>query len=181
MEDRSVKLALRPSICHGSSQEIWVCGSRDTGKKDKHAQLFPFRVHYSAVPGEAELRGGVNFYTEWGKKHINWDLSIFPVLTPPFKSLISKGCGGKSSSLYMSMHTGGACWLLQWKSFIMIFSIQEQENLFCTFEKLRGLISGFIFDIWEYILIMLKQVAVFSSAPGSENNIIKYKILENIF
>lgn len=31
-------------------------------EKDKHAQRFPFRVHYSAVPGEPELRRGVNSY-----------------------------------------------------------------------------------------------------------------------
>lgn len=29
-------------------------------KKDKHAQRFLFRVHYSGVPGEPELRAGVD-------------------------------------------------------------------------------------------------------------------------
>lgn len=38
-------------------------------KKDKHAQRFPFRVHYSAVPGEPELRGGVNSYQVREKTH----------------------------------------------------------------------------------------------------------------
>lgn len=47
--------ALSPSISHGSSQGIWVLGCRDAEKKDKHAQRFPFRVHYSADPGWARV------------------------------------------------------------------------------------------------------------------------------
>lgn len=38
-------------------------------KKDKHAQRFPFRVHYSGVPGEAELRAGVDSHQVKGKKN----------------------------------------------------------------------------------------------------------------
>lgn len=37
-------------------------------KKDKHAQRFSFRVHYSAVPGEPELRRGVDSYRVKEKK-----------------------------------------------------------------------------------------------------------------
>lgn len=45
----------------GSWQQKHLGGERwEFKKKDKHAQRFPFRVHYSGVPGEPELSAGVD-------------------------------------------------------------------------------------------------------------------------
>lgn len=65
-------------------------------KEDKHAQCFPFSFITLMSHVSPSWEGGVNSYkVRKKKKHINWDLSIFRLLTPSFKSLISNGCGGR--------------------------------------------------------------------------------------
>lgn len=83
MEDMFMKLGVSFESFNKSRAESRIWGSwqqRHLGedgslkkkKKDKHAQRFPFRVHYSGVPGEAELRAGVDSHQVKGeKKHIN--------------------------------------------------------------------------------------------------------------
>lgn len=67
------KSRAQPRIWGSRQQRHW--GRRGVKKKkDKHAQRFPFRVHYSAIPGEPELRRGVDSYQvkeKKEKKHIN--------------------------------------------------------------------------------------------------------------
>lgn len=59
---------LNKSWVESRNSGLWQAETLE--KKDKHAQRFPFRVHYSAVPGEPELRRGVNS-CRVRKKHIN--------------------------------------------------------------------------------------------------------------
>lgn len=97
--------ASSPSISHESSRGIfglWQQRQWEEKKRDKHAQRFPFRVHYSAVPGEPELRGGVNSYqvrkntlTETYPSSL-WHLHL--------NLLVLKDVEGESSSLCMSLH-----------------------------------------------------------------------------
>lgn len=121
-------------------------------RKDKHAQRFPFRVHYSAVPGEPELRGGVNSYgvrkntlTETYPSSERWHLHL--------NLLFLKDVGGESSSLYEPAFTG--CGNVHGAFAVKIFHYDifnlKEANISCSFEKLSGVFCGLISDIWEVI------------------------------
>lgn len=148
-----VKLALSFESLHkswGRVEEFGVCGSGDAEEKKEKRKintLSTFLLGFITlpIPREPQLRR-VNSYRVRGKKHINWDLSIFWVLTPPFKSRISKGWGRESRLLCECAR--GLCLRSPFaaaKSFIMMFSIWKEANTSCSFEKLSGVFCGLIF------------------------------------
>lgn len=138
--------ALSPSISHELSQGFWVCGSRDTGNKE-HARCFPLRFITLMSHVSWSWGGGVNSYRaekkKKRKKHINRDLSIFRLLTPSFKSLISKGCGGENRLLYVWVFTRGSANV--WYAFAVkilhydIFQFKRGGQHFLLFEKLSAI------------------------------------------
>lgn len=135
------------------SRNFWFVAAETVGKKiDKHAQRFPFRVHYSAVPGEPELRGGVNSYQV--RKNTLTETYPSSLWHRHLNPLVLKDVEGESSSLCISLHIWGV-WMCAWcvRSKILhydIFNLKPGQH-FPLFWKIKWSFCGLILDIWEYI------------------------------